>query len=206
MRKPPQTPTASDGTIPIRIDPLCTPEVEAAMREHDRAFVTSSENKLKFQSYRFGMTCGSAGGTPFNDAVELQTAIVPMTWPKGIEISLVKYEELVHPIVGRFRVYYDQFRLERGSNIGTVVETFSMDMSYKELITRVTLVTDNSGPGHHGVTFVSFDTSQGRWGRVGKLRGKQPIVERPPTGFLGLKGFYGCQGNIIDSMGAIWGQ
>jgi len=200
------TGAASEGVIPIKIDPLCTPEVEAAMREHDRAFVTSSENKLKFQSYRFGMICGSADGNPFNDAVELQTALVPVTWPKRIEIDLIKYWTVEYPVVGCYKVYYDQFTLVRGSNMnGTVVQTFSMDMSYRELITRVKLAK-NPKQDFRGVIYVEFRTNQGRWGQVGNLQGSHIIDERPPTGFLGLKGFYGSQGSIVDSMGAIWGQ
>jgi len=198
---------ASEGVTPMKIDPLCTPEVEAAMSEHDRAFVTSSENKLKFQSYRFGMICGSAGGNPFNDAVELQTALVPVTWPKRIEIDLIKYWTVEYPIVGCYKVYYDQFTLVRGGNIGigTVVQTLSMDMSYRELITRVKLVK-NSKEGFEGVIYVEFCTNQGRWGRVGNLQGSHIIEEQPPAGFLGLKGFYGGQAFVIDRMGAIWGQ
>lgn len=151
------------------------------------------------------MPCGSAGGNPFNDAVELQTVIVPVAWPKCIEIDLVSYGGLKYPIVGCYRVHYDQFTLQRGGSIGAVMQTFSMSMSYRELIAKVRLAT-TSGSGFQGVIYVEFCTNQGRFGRVGNRQGNDVIEESLPTGFLGLKGFYGGQGDVVDSMGVIWGQ
>ena len=193
--------TTSEVVTSVSMDPLCTLEVEAAMTAHERAFVTSLENKLKFQSYRFDMTCGSAGGGSFNDAMR----ILPETWPKRIEINLVNYENLSHPVVGCYKVHYDKFTLQRGDNKRTSVRAFAMNISQGEFITKVRLATSSRGD-LRGVIYVEFSTSQGRVEWVGDARGNQPIEGNPPAGFLGLKGFYGGHGGVVDRMGAIWGR
>jgi len=40
--------------------------------------------------------------------------------------------------------------------------------------------------------------------KVGMGGRSTAIEERPLTGFLGLKGFYGAQGGVVDSMGVIF--
>ena len=195
--------TTTEAAAPIGISPLCTPEVEAMMTPHEREFVTSPEGKSIFQSYRFDMPCGSTSGSPFNDAADLQTSMIPSTWPRQLEINLVKYWWGDCPIVGWYEIHYGQLILRRGSHAHTVVKRLSISLSEGELITKVRLAV---GEKARGVSYVEVMTSQGQVESVGDAQGRQIIERTPPTGFLGLKGFYGGKGSVVDRMGAIWGQ
>ena len=196
--------TTIEAAAPTEISPLCTPEVEAMMTPHERKFVTSLEEKSKFRSYRFDMPCGSAGGSPFNDAADLQTITIPSTWPRQLEINLVQYEWGKHPFVGWYEIHYSQLILRRGDHTReTSVGRLSISLSEGEFITKVRLAV---GENACGVSYVEVVTSQGRVESVGDAHGRHIIEGTPPNGFLGLKGFYGRHGGVLDRMGAIWGQ
>jgi len=200
--------TTSEVLGSMGIHPLCTPAVEAMMRPHERTFVTSRENMFKFRSYRFDMPCGTATGHHFNDAADLQIAIIPVTWPTRIEINLDQgWEDWKYPIVGWYKVCYGEVTLERGDK-RTPIQTLSMELSPGEFITKVKLAAGSyiGKWGVSGLRYVEVETSQGRVKSVGDAHGQQIIEETPPTGFLGLKGFYGGYGAVVDRMGAIWGR
>ncbi|KAF8419175.1 hypothetical protein EV426DRAFT_616215 [Tirmania nivea] len=195
----------SEPVTSIDIHPLCTSAVEAMMSPYERAFVTSLDSKSEFQSYRFDIPCGSPFGAPFNDAAELQKAVVLVTWPKWIEINLVQYRDWEYPMVGWYKIQYDQLTLQHGGTL-KAIKTLSMGLSHDELITKVRLAAGKCCRGLFGVIFMEIETSQGRVGSVGDAHGNYIIEGVAPAGFLGLKGFYGCEGKVVDKMGAIWGK
>ncbi|KAF8431718.1 hypothetical protein BGX38DRAFT_1334221 [Terfezia claveryi] len=198
--------STSEVAASIGIHPLCTPAVEAMMSPSERKFVTSADNRFRFRSYRFDMPCGSATGNPFNDADEL--SVVPMTWPTRIEIILNNYRARKYPIVGSYKVHYDQLTLKHGMNKEPAGQSLSMDLSQGEFIAKVKLAAgkNDNVSAVMGVIYVEVETSQGRVTSVGDAHGHRIIEVTPPTGYLGFKGFYGNYGVIIDRMGVIWGQ
>ena len=195
----PKTSGAGNDSTPITEVALCTPAVEAAMRPNEREFVTTPKNKSEFRFYRFDMPCGSDSGNPFNNARELQTA--SGTWPKRIQINFVQYVAGKYPIVGRYKLYYNQLTLQHGKS-DRLVQTLSMDLPKGEYITKLKLATESNVLG---LIYLEIETNQGRVQSIGDAHGHHIIEMVPPTGFLGLKGFYGCYGDVMDRMGAIWG-
>lgn len=196
---------SSEVVVSTCILPLCTPAVEAEMCADELEFVSSSRNKSEFRSYRFDMPCGSATGLYFNDATELQTA--SEAWPTRIDINFINWGPREYPIVGWYCIRVGQVTLLRGKQAGPVIQTLSMDLSQGEFITKVKLAEENScKEGVPWIMYVEVETSQGRVNSAGHALGHHIIEGTPPAGFLGLKGFYGRHGEVVDRMGAIWGR
>ena len=108
--------------------------------------------------------------------------------------------------MGWYTVNYNKGMLQRGDSKRMAVETLSMDLSQGEYITKSKLAVVHHADNVSGMIYVEFETSQGRVESVGHPHWYHIIEVVPPAGFLGLKGFYGCHGDVIDRMGVIWGK
>ena len=189
---------------PAAPESLCIPEVLAALGVEEKSFMESPDNQRDYEDYRFDMPCGSVGGGFFNDAKELHGTMVPEIWPRRLEIVLVSWGN--GPIIGWLMVHYDQVRLTHGNDHGNAFGTLAINLNEGEYITRIKMSKGTHICGVEGVMFVEVGTSQGRVERVGSDRGLDTTECVPPQGFLGLKGFFGWQGEVIDRLGAIWGR
>lgn len=129
--------------------------------------------------------------------------MVPVAWPNRIEINMVHWSN--GPIIGWYKINYEQMGLSHGNDRGTAVETLSLNLGEGEYVTKVRMCKGGLVWGVEGIVFVEIHTSTGRVERCGS-EGGEVVEEVGPSGFPGLKGFFGCQGDVVDRMGAIWGK
>ncbi|KAF2108743.1 hypothetical protein BDV96DRAFT_652676 [Lophiotrema nucula] len=181
---------------------LCSQEIYETLNENERAFVDLDDNKRLYANYRFDRATGHDGGGPFNDATDLQQAMIPVTWPSHIEFRMIQWGP--SRILRFVQVIYDQMQLQHGSD-GTVAESMSIDLAPDERISRIRLGKGHETWGVEGVAFVEVHTTSGQTRSMGNEEGIEVIDYYPPGGYAGLKGFWGGCGDVLDKLAPIWG-
>ena len=181
---------------------LTTPEIQASLTGDMSTFLASDETRRNYAAYRFDRHVGSSGGGPFNDAITLRGAMIPVQWPKRIEFHMVSWGSDI--IVRLVKVIYDQTQLSHGSE-GTIHSSISLDLTSGEQIVRLRLGKGLLTWGVEGVAFVELSTSTGQTAKIGDEDGKEVVDYHPYGGCTGLKGFHGGSGDVIDRLGPIWG-
>jgi hypothetical protein len=129
--------------------------------------------------------------------------MVPVRWPKRVEVNMVHWGH--RPIVGWYKMNYEQMALSHGNDRGTAIETLALNLADGEYINKVRMCKGDLVWGVEGIMFMEVTTSMGRVEKCGSE--SDDVVEAVgPSGFPGLKGFFGCSGDVVDRMGAIWGK
>ena len=182
---------------------LCSPEVNETLNASEKEFMESEDNRRLYANYRFDRATGHDGGGPFNDAIVLQQSMVPVTWARRIEFRMVSWGSDI--IVRMVQVSYDQMQLTHGSE-GNVADTLAIDLADGEKINRIKFGKGNPMWGVEGVAFIEIFSTHGQNKRIGNDSGKQVTDYSPPTGFEGLKGFFGGCGDVCDKLAPIWGR
>lgn len=181
--------------------PLCTPDIEATLTDDMKGFVSSEANKKTYTSFKFGRHVGSTGGGTYNDAITLQSAMVPVHWPRRIELSTIWWQD--HEIVRFIRIMYDQTQLTHGTD-GTTRSSASLDLAEDERIVKIKMVKGNRTWDLDGVAYLELSTSAGQTVKIGAENGTEMVEQTPYDGCVGLKGFYGGNGDVIDRIAPIW--
>lgn len=183
--------------------PICTEGLARELSAAEQAFVNLEANKLRYASFRFDRPTGHQGGGPFNDAVTLMDRSGGHLWPKTIQIQMAQWS--TQRIVRRVEVDYYQLQTEHGS-VGTVADSLTIYLAPEERINRMQLGKGDEIWDVEGVAYVEFWTTAGQNLRIGDPTGRQVTDYYPYDGCVGLKAFWGCQGDVIDKLAPIWGK
>ena len=201
-------PIPTPAPAPSPYADICAPTIVPYLNSAEQAFVSSPENKRLYSTFRFDRPTGHDGGGPFNDAVELLQQVggaLPSLWPRTIEIQMIQWS--TQRIVRRIEVDYvdSQVRFGHGSE-GTVAESLTISLAQGERINRLKLGKGEDIWAVEGVAYVEVFTTAGQNLRIGDPTGKEVIDYYPYDGCVGLKGFWGGQGDVIDKLAPIWGM
>ncbi|KLP16646.1 Uncharacterized protein LW94_7661 [Fusarium fujikuroi] len=183
---------------------ICSGSIKEHLIQQERAFVDSEDNKRKYSKYRFDRSVGNPSGGFFVDAVVLEKAMLPVSWPERIEISLRKWG---NGKVKRVRTMYEQTHQTHGTDTGETQDSIFIDLEAGEVVNRVKLGKGNFSGGMSGVGFIELHTSKNRQRSIGSAELCDEVIDCVPyDGCTGLKGFWGGKGDLIDRLGAIWGK
>jgi hypothetical protein len=183
--------------------PICTPGITAMLNKEEQDFVNSDENRRLYAKYRFDSATGHDGGGPFNDAIQLQQAMVPVAWPRRLEFRMISWGG--QSILRWVQVDYDQMQLVHGSE-GTAVDSMTIELAADEKVNRMRMAKGTEIWGVEGVRFVEVFTSSGQNRRLGDEGGQEVKDYYPYDGCQGLKSFFGGAGDVIDKLAPIWGM
>ncbi|KAH6980671.1 hypothetical protein BKA56DRAFT_685543 [Ilyonectria sp. MPI-CAGE-AT-0026] len=169
----------------------------------DLEFLKSDANRRKYAKYRFEAPVGSEGGGRFNDAEVLENSpAIPPTWPKTVKLLMRAWND--EYLLSQVQVVYQHHNLTWGG-AGTVVKTIPIDLSDDERINRVVFGRGSAEKGIQGVSYVEVQTTSGRVFKGGNQENAQMQIFEPFGGAIGLKGFWGMRGDVLDMIGPIWG-
>lgn len=218
----PQGPEGPEGTdiTPINKPPpreneplptLILPDVESHLNSSERAFMTSDQNRRKYHEFRFDQPQGDLKeDMNFNDSVQLLEAAVPVTWPKRLQLRFFKRDDTA--TLGLVELSYEQMRLTHGTASDDHDHSdLLMDFEGDERIIEMEMAKGMAKGDHkesdvEGIVFVQVTTSKGQAKSIGDKAGAGDSHSyKLPEGCKGLKGFYGCAGDIVDRIGLIWG-
>ncbi len=186
--------------------PICADHIIPHLNAAEQAFVNSDDNRRRYANFRFDQPTGHDGGGPFNDAVTLfekQSATGEALWPKVIEIQMIQWS--TQRIVRRVEVDYYQLQLEHGS-VGTVADSLTIYLAPDERINRMRMGKGDEIWAAEGVAYLEVWTTAGQNLRIGDSTGRELIDYYPYDGCVGLKGFWGCQGDVLDKLAPIWAK
>lgn len=186
--------------------PICTEGLALQMSPTEQAFVNSDENRRRYAAFRFDRATGHDGGGPFNDAVALVNSGKDLAalWPKTIEFQMIQWS--TQRIVRRVEVDYYEIQLEHGGNVGSAADSLTIYLAPDERINRMKLGKGDEIWAVEGVAYVEVWTTAGQNLRIGDPTGREVIDYYPYDGAVGLKAFWGCQGDVIDKLAPIWGK
>ncbi|KAH6640374.1 hypothetical protein F5144DRAFT_626551 [Chaetomium tenue] len=188
---------------PSSAAPICANGIVPHLSAAEQAFVNLEANKQRYAAFRFDRATGHDGGGAFNDAVTLVERSGETLWPKTIEIQMVQWS--TQRIVRRVEVDYYQLQTEHGS-VGTVADSLTIYLAPEERINRMRLGRGDEIWDVEGVAYVEVWTTAGQNLRIGDPTGREVIDYYPYDGCVGLKAFWGCQGDVIDKLAPIWGK
>ncbi|KAF5602070.1 uncharacterized protein FSUBG_7905 [Fusarium subglutinans] len=183
---------------------ICSDSIKEHLIEQELAFVDDEDNKRKYSQYRFDRSVGKPTGGFFVDAIVLEKAMFPVSWPESIEIRLRVWGNGKVKLV---RTMYQQTHQTHGTNSGETQTSMILDLEEGEVVNLVKLGKGNAHGGMTGVGFVELQTSKSRKASVGSEELCDEVIECAPyDGCTGLKGFWGGKGDLIDRLGPIWGK
>jgi hypothetical protein len=180
-----------------------------AMYSDEMFFIFNKENRRKYRHYRLDRPIGNpiGGGSFTADCEKLESTKITPRWPTSIYVRMVGWGGA--QIIGMVKVSYRDITLVRGTDVHQEVDSLTMELEDDEIITAVTIVKERSVNRVEGAKYVRFHTNTGRTASCGKcnkddeqMKCHAPLRE----GMIGLKGFYGRHGHIIDRIGLIWGK
>ncbi|KAJ7780007.1 hypothetical protein B0H16DRAFT_729585 [Mycena metata] len=197
--------SSSEAMAPTVLPDLAPADVKAVLTPEEQAFVSSLENRTRYANYRFARPGGNLTRVlTYNDLPTLEGSLTPAGWPTQFQVKFVSWES--DPIVGNAVTKYETMVLSHGSERGHVMSELDIALAPGEVINRVKIGTSREGWGVTGVVYFEVWTSAGQNKSAGSVGAAVSIVEcQPPAGFVGLKGLFGSDGDVVDRIGVIWG-
>ncbi|KAF2269988.1 hypothetical protein CC78DRAFT_574096 [Lojkania enalia] len=113
---------------------ICTADITNTLDDNEKAFVNSDDNRRLYAAYRFDSPSGHDGGGSFNDAVQLQQAMIPVSWPCLLKFRMISWGG--QNILRRVQVDYDQLQLAHGLH-GAVADNMTIELSADEKINHI---------------------------------------------------------------------
>ncbi|KAF5689353.1 hypothetical protein FCIRC_1457 [Fusarium circinatum] len=143
---------------------ICSASIKEHLIEQERAFVDAEDNKRKYSRYRFDRSVGNPSGGFFVDAVVLEKAMLPVSWPESIEIGLRVWGNGKVKLV---RTMYQQTHQTHGTDRGVTQTSMTLILEEGEVVNRVKLGKGDDHGGMAGVGFVELHTSKSRKASIG---------------------------------------
>ncbi|KAF4996971.1 hypothetical protein FGRMN_4189 [Fusarium graminum] len=197
--------------------PLCTPEVEAALTTWERSMMLAPEKLARFSKFRLGMPFGRGNvKSPFRfcDVVDLTNLPPSVDWPTAVKFTFADRHTKITPnrqllILEKIQIWYGDTKLERAGNSKMAAKTLICKLPAGEYITKMRLSKSPKWDDFYGdtdkISFVEITTSSNKRYVEGDIFNDIVVEFNVPEGCLGLKGFYGLTESFVPRLGPIWG-